>query len=300
MKNRRIFTTGEIVYDIIFRDGQPVAARPGGAMLNSSVSLGRSKLPVSFAGTCGNDQVGNLIKQFLRDNGVDTSYLHLENAQSIIALAFLDENYNASYSFYKGASPPENPSLPEPAEHDILLFGSFYSVSGPTRHAASKLRSAALKSGSLIIYDPNFRSSHLSDLEKVKPYIEENIESSVIVRGSDEDFNNIFGTSSASETWELPCFRNCTALLYTRSADGVDLCINNNLKHYSVPAIKPVSTIGAGDSFNAGIIAALYENGAHRSDLAKLSEKAWDMVVKRGIEFSSAVCMSYDNYIPHP
>ncbi len=300
MQNRRIFTTGEIVYDIIFRDGQPVAARPGGAMLNSSVSLGRSKLPVSFTGTCGNDQVGRLIEQFLKDNGVDTSFLHMEDAPSIIALAFLDENNNATYSFHKGANPPESPPLPSPGEYDILLFGSFYSISEPTRHTALKLRNMAASEGSLVIYDPNFRASHLADLEKVKPYIEDNITHSVIVRGSDEDFENIFGTASAAETWELPCFRNCTALLYTRSAEGVDLCTNNSIKHYDVPQIKPVSTIGAGDSFNAGIIAALYETGIDSRKPGNFTEEIWKRVVKKGIEYSSAVCLSYDNYIAFP
>ncbi len=45
---RKIYGIGETVFDIIFKNGQPQAAKPGGAMLNSSVSLGRIGLPVSF------------------------------------------------------------------------------------------------------------------------------------------------------------------------------------------------------------------------------------------------------------
>jgi len=300
MENRRIYALGEIVYDIIFRNGQPVAARPGGAMLNSSVSLGRSGLPVSFAGTCGNDHVGRLIAGFLDENRVDKTFLHLENASTIIALAFLDENNNATYAFYKGAAPPESPPLPSPDKNDIVLFGSFYSVAEPTRAIAARLRDLANSSGSMIIYDPNFRSSHLRDLDAVKPFIEENIAKSVIVRGSDEDFLNIFGTGTADETWELPCFRNCAALVYTRSSEGVDLCTRSFAKHYEVPRIKPLSTIGAGDSFNAGIISALYESGIDAGNIGNCSQEVWDRTIGRGAEFSRAVCMSYDNYIPFP
>ncbi len=296
-KINRIFTLGEVVFDIMFKKGQPVAAKPGGSMLNSSISLGRSGMPVSFTGTCGNDQAGRLISGFLKENKVDTSYLHHQNSQSIIALAFLDNDNNATYSFYKGQEPPEEPPLPSPGQLDVVLFGSFFSISGPTAVIAMKLRDYAVKNGALVIYDPNFRDSHLAELNTVKSRIEENISSAGIVRGSDEDFGVIFGTGSAEETWNLPCFSSCNALIYTRSSLGVDLITKGFSKHYDVPSITPVSTIGAGDSFNAGIIAAMYDNNITGAEIAKCTEAQWDIIIRRGIEFSSEVCMSYDNYI---
>lgn len=296
-KINRIFTLGEVVFDIIFKKGEPVAARPGGSMLNSSISLGRSGMPVSFIGTCGNDQTGRLISGFLKENKVGTSYLHHQNSQSVIALAFLDNDNNATYSFYKGEKPPEEPPLPYPGQLDIVLFGSFFSISGNTAVTATKLRDYALKNGALVIYDPNFRDSHVAELDTVRPRIEENISSAGIVRGSNEDFQVIFGTGSAEETWNLPCFSSCNALIYTRSSQGVDLITKGFSKHYDVPHITPVSTIGAGDSFNAGIIAAMYANNITRTEIAKCTENMWDIIIRRGIGFSAEVCMSYDNYI---
>jgi fructokinase len=297
-KLRHIYAIGEIVFDIMFKNGQPVAAKPGGSMLNSSISLGRCGLPVSFTGTCGNDSAGTLISQFLKENSVDTTYLHHESSKSIIALAFLDDKNNASYSFYKGEKPPEQPQIPSPGQDDIILFGSFYSISSPTRETAKALATMAQKKGALILYDPNFRKSHLPELDIVRPYIEENIAISQIIRGSDEDFKIIFGTKSAEATWKLPFFRNCNALIYTRSSEGVDLCTPGFTGHYPVPPIKPLSTIGAGDSFNAGIIAALYENNINSRNINSITEKQWNSIIGKGIDFSSAVCMSYDNYIP--
>jgi fructokinase len=293
-----IYTIGEIVFDIMFKSGQPVAAKPGGSMLNSSISLGRSGLPVGFTGTCGNDDVGRLVAGFLAENGVNTEFLFLENSQTIIALAFLDEQNNATYSFYRGESPPSQPPLPGPGANDVVLFGSFYSITQPTRNYALKLRDAAFGSGSLIIYDPNFRQSHLGAIQRLRPLIEEHILHAGIVRGSDEDFENIFGTSSAESTWELPCFSNCSALVYTRSSNGVDLCTRSFTRHYPVPRIKPVSTIGAGDSFNAGMIVAMYENNISGRDIARCTPRQWDEIIEKGISFSTLVCMSYDNYIP--
>ena len=65
---RRIFAIGETVYDIIFKGTQPVSAKPGGAMLNTAVSLGRLNLPVHFISEYGYDIVGDIINNFLNKN----------------------------------------------------------------------------------------------------------------------------------------------------------------------------------------------------------------------------------------
>jgi fructokinase len=88
--------------DIIFKNGQPQAAKAGGSVLNSAVSIGRMGLPVSFISEYGNDAVGDLIDDFLKSNGVDPSnvYRHKDGSTSL-ALAFLNEKNDASYTFYK-------------------------------------------------------------------------------------------------------------------------------------------------------------------------------------------------------
>ena len=95
-----IYTLGETVLDILFKDGKPVSATPGGSMLNTAVSLGRMGVPVSFISEYAADTTGSIIKDFLNENGVDTSFVsnHLDGKTSL-ALAFLDEKNNAAYSF---------------------------------------------------------------------------------------------------------------------------------------------------------------------------------------------------------
>lgn len=96
---RKIFGIGETVLDIIFKDGQPQAAKAGGSVLNSMVSMGRMGLPASFISEYGADDVGKLIDDFLRKNGVDTSYVHrFKEGSTALALAFLDEKNDAHYT----------------------------------------------------------------------------------------------------------------------------------------------------------------------------------------------------------
>ena len=62
---RKIYAIGETLLDIIFKNNQPQTAKPGGAMLNSVVSVGRMDLPVYFISEYGIDDAGNLVDSFL-------------------------------------------------------------------------------------------------------------------------------------------------------------------------------------------------------------------------------------------
>ena len=295
---RMIYGIGETVYDIIFKDGAPQAAKPGGSVLNAMVSLGRTGLPVSFISEYGKDDVGSLIDNFLKTNGVDTSCAyHYNDANTSLALAFLDDKNDAHYTFHKDF--PEKRldiDFPHLKREDILLCGSFYAVWSEIRPKFLGFIRSAVENGALILYDPNFRKSHVSELDMLRPLIIENIQMASIVRGSDEDFRNIFGVNSAEEAWEM--IRNyCSCLVYTASADGVFVRTDSFAGDFPVKKIKPLSTIGAGDNFNAGMVAAIYNNSINREDLSRIGEEQWRKIVSSGVEFATEVCLSYENYI---
>ena len=87
---RKVFGFGETVLDIIFKDGQPRAAKPGGSVLNAFVSLGRLGWDPCFVSEYGQDNVGRLIDEYLLENGVNTKYINrFTDGQSALAMAFL-------------------------------------------------------------------------------------------------------------------------------------------------------------------------------------------------------------------
>ena len=269
---RRIYGIGETVLDIIFKDGQPQAAKAGGSVLNSMVSMGRMELPVSFISEYGADDVGNLIDDFLRNNGVDTSFVHrYSQGSTALALAFLDEKNDAHYTFYKDY-PGKRLDIDFPLieEDDIVQCGSFYAIWPEIRDKFKIFVSGAYEKGAMVLYDPNFRKSHLSELGQLKPLIIENIKISSMVRGSDEDFRNIFGVNTPDEAWEE--IRNyCKCLVYTANADGVFVRTPSFSGKFPVRRITPVSTIGAGDNFNAGIITSIIHKNIKREQLEELN-----------------------------
>lgn len=299
METRKIYALGETVYDLIFEKGKVTSAVPGGATLNSSVSLGRLHQPVYFVGEYGCDLLGNEVDGFLKQNGVDTRfvYRHTEGATSI-AIAFLDEKRNASYNFYK--QPPSSRMqgpLPQLTPGDVVLFGSFFSIAPELRPSIVPLVQSAREAGALVVYDPNFRLAHKRELETIRPFLLENFSMAHLVRGSDEDFFHIFGAQSADEA-ATALAPYCKCLVYTASSKGIEVRTPGFSGSFSAQSIVPVSTVGAGDTFNAGIIWALLQLGVFRDSLCALDETRWKQIVAAATAMASAVCLSYENYIP--
>lgn len=293
-----IYCVGEAVYDIIFKNNNPVESRPGGAMLNSSVTLGRLGLPVYFVGDFADDHVGKICCKFLQDNGVNTSFVSLyPGARSRIALAFLDENKNAEYSFYKISDCHPTVNFPEPVAGDIILYGSWFAIKPAIRQQMAAFLDKARKAGALLLYDPNFRKAHLDMLERVKPFIDENIQFSHITKGSDEDFHYILDTSDVSKIHQYAENNGCRHLIYTANRNGAWLFSGDETTHFPALKIKPVSTVGAGDSFNAGILYGLHRMQVTPETIDTISPEAWAWIIQQAIRFASEVCMSFDNYI---
>ncbi|MCL2510811.1 MAG: carbohydrate kinase [Bacteroidales bacterium] len=286
-----IFTLGESVLDIIFEDGRVVASTPGGAMLNTAVSLGRLGCKVSHISELSDDLCGNLILNFLRENGVNTDFLTVHpSGKTTLAIAFLNKQKDAEYNFYRSEpsylSPTPTPSF---TAGDLLMFGSFYSLNPQNRSKVLKIITAAKEIGALVLYDPNIRKAHCPLSAQEKEWVLENISLSDIVRGSDEDFKNVLGTDNFAAIYDMVQQRGCRHLFLTKGAGG-SFYKNGDLElHVPAKALQPISTIGAGDTFNAGLLYGISSG----SLLPIHAEK----IMKTAVEMASEVCMSRENYI---
>jgi len=295
----KIYAVGETILDIIFKGVEPQTAKPGGSAFNASITLGRLGAPINFISEMGNDKVGDLIQDFMENNGVKANYIsRYPHGQSAIALAFLDEKSDAEYQFYKDY-PAQRLAVefPEFQKNDLLMFGSFYALNPGIRPRVKELLKKAELAGATIMYDPNFRSTHLPERDDLVPVIRENMGYASLVRASDEDLLNIFDTEHPDEAWEK-ISSLCDALVYTANAGGVYLRTARLSFHMEVERIEPLSTIGAGDTFNAGLLYGLWKNGYTREQIKTLNQDQWEGLIGMAIQFSREVCLSYENYLP--
>ncbi|MDY4409400.1 MAG: carbohydrate kinase [Prevotella sp.] len=298
---RKVIGIGETVLDIIFRNEQPIGAYPGGSSFNAIISLARAGVPTAFICEAGHDRVGQNIINFLKENHVDTSNVNVfPGSRSPISLAFLDENNDAQYIFYKDHPHDQlDFSYPDIQPDDIVLFGSYYAVNPVIRPQIVGLLDYARSHGAIIYYDVNFRPSHKDEVMRITPNYLENLEYADIVRGSWEDFKVLYKMDDSDKVYNAEISFYCKKFIYTHGAEPVDLRAENGFrKSYPVVDTPTVSTIGAGDNFNAGFIYGMLKYGITRHDIDQgLSEQQWDNIIGCALEFSAEACKSLYNYV---
>ena len=296
---RKVVGIGETILDIVFRGGQPSVAVPGGSVFNGIVSLGRMGVNVNFISETGNDRVGNIILQFMRENHVPTEHVNVfPDGKSPVSLAFLNEQNDAEYIFYKDY-PKQRLDVLYPAlqEDDIVMVGSYYALNPVLRDKILELLDQAREKKAIIYYDPNFRSSHKDEAMKLAPTIIENLEYADIVRGSAEDFFYMYGMRDADRIYKDKIKFYCPRFICTAGSDSISLRSNTVSKEYPVEPLEAVSTIGAGDNFNAGLIYVLMKYDVRYRDLDNLSEATWDKVIQCAKDFAAETCRSYYNSV---
>ena len=324
----RIIGIGETVLDILFKNDQPQAAIPGGSTFNSIISLGRAGMDCYIVTETGDDHIGDLTYNYLQRNGVrDTFVSRQQGMKSHLSLAFLNQQNDAQYVFYKDH---ESVRMQARELHcqpdDALLFGSFFSINPAIRPAVKTMLQEAHDAGATLYYDINFRKPHIADLPQVYDAIMENMALSSIVRASTEDLLTLFGTDycplwqqenglqlaktlciadlgstdaaiveqAVSRLYQGLIRHYCQRFICTTGSGAVYLCTPQFYQTFTVNRIPTVSTVGAGDNFNAGFLYGLVKNGLN---ISELTEHDWATCIEMGKRFAQDVCQSYENSI---
>ena len=296
---RKIIGIGETLFDIVFKNGQPVKSVPGGAIFNAIVSLGRTGMKTSYISEVGRDNIGTNILSFMTENGVSTENMYTYyDGKSPVSLLFINENGEISTDTY--LSYPESRLdivWPRLDADDIIIFGSFYSLNPQLRQALTDLLTYAHERKAMIYYDVDFHKYHVQDVIRVMPSIIENLEFSSIVHASRKDMRNIYKEDDVDKVYKNNIKFFCNVLICSDGPAGIEVRTPHVSKHYDVPAISAPDKVGVGDALNAGILYALIKNDITLVTLPEMEEKEWDKVIATGIAFAAEVCGSEDAFI---
>lgn len=295
----RVIGIGETVFDILFKNQQPVKAMPGGSVFNSIISLGRMGVGASFISEVGDDRVGHLILSHLRDSGVDASAVCcFQGGKSPLALAFLNERNDAEYLFYKDY--PSNRlevDFPKIEPGDVVLYGSYFVLNPVLRAKTKAFLEYAHESGALLFYDINFRQNHVNERIKLAEAIIENLEFADIVRGSADDFRHLYEMTDAEKIYKEKIKFYCPSFIFTSGDGEVKLFTKSAVSSFPVKKVEVVSTVGAGDNFNAGVVYGLLQRGIGREALVGLPADVWNGIINNGLDFSAHACTLIENSV---
>ena len=237
----------------------------GGAVFNTAIALGRLGVQTGMLTGLSTDLFGQQLMASLHANHVDTSLLVTSDRLSTLAFVQLTGGH-ASYTFYDENSAgrmldrADLPTLPD--DVGTLYFGgiSLTFEPGSEAYAALQMREAAAR---VVMLDPNIRPSFIRDIRRYRDRLDRMISLSDIVKVSDEDLNWIYpGPQSLYEKLDFVRQAGPSVVILTRSGAGATAFLNDGTE-VSVPAdrVDVVDTIGAGDTFNAGVLAKLSELG---------------------------------------
>ena len=298
---RKVIGIGETVLDIIFKDDEPVSAVPGGSVFNALISLGRAGVNAALISETGNDHIGKKIIRFMESNGIDSSNVNVyAESKSPLSLAFLNEKNDAEYIFYKDHPHDQLDFIyPDIQPDDIVMFGSFYAINPVIRPQVAGLLEYAKNHGAILYYDVNFRASHSNEVMKITPKLLDDLEMADVVRGSNEDFSILFKHHDADSVYRTDISFYCHNFIYTQGSEPVEVRAEGGINcQYPVGNTQTVSTIGAGDNFNAGFVYGLIKYGITKDDIQRgLTREQWDKLVECAQMFSCECCKNINNYI---
>ncbi len=264
-----IICCGEALIDMIpiaAADGsESYVAHAGGAVFNTAVGLGRLGTPVSFISGISSDFFGAQLVQGLSDSNVRTDDVIMSDRRTTLAFVKL-KNGQASYLFFDENSAGrmldafDMPVIPDTAQ--ALYFGGISLINLPAAdfYVDLAVREAGRR---VIMADPNVRINFVADEEAYRARLDRLISHSDIVKVSDEDLDWIVpGPLSLLEKADTLFAKGPALIIVTRGSEGA-LGLFGNDQVVSVPSqrITVVDTVGAGDTFNSGVLASLSAQG---------------------------------------
>lgn len=258
-----ILCCGEALIDMLPRqiDGEgdvflPVA---GGAVFNTAIGLGRLGVETGFFCPLSNDLFGDLLAQKLQDANVSAQLSLRVDRPETLAFVTLNDG-QAKYAFYdentamRGLTDSELPQIP--ASCVAGYFGGISLIGEPCGSAFEALM-GRMHADHVIMMDPNIRTSFITDEISYRSRMDRMLKQCDIVKCSDEDFAWLFPDQSFAQAAESLFAQGTKIVLITKGSDN-PLALTPN-GEVEVPAItvEVGDTIGAGDTFNAGFLAAL-------------------------------------------
>lgn len=264
-----ILCCGEALIDMLpreTRDGEPAfAPYPGGAVFNTAVALGRLGAPAGFFGGLSRDLFGRMLEDALRAAGVDPSLAPRSDRPTTLAFVTLTGG-QAQYAFYdentalRMMTPADLPALPDTVQ--ALFFGGISLMGDPCGAACAGLM--ARESGARVtMIDPNIRPGFIRDEAAYRARIGAMLAQADIVKLSDEDMGWLMGPGAVADHAAALLDAGARVVIVTEGAQGARGFARGGVA-VTVPAVRAtvVDTVGAGDTFNAGVLAALAEAGA--------------------------------------
>ena len=293
---------GEALFDFFSEDdpsGQAsklnYKAIAGGSPFNVAVGLRRLGIEAALFGGVSTDFLGQRLLQVLRDEGVNPQFLVEFAAPTTLAMVAVGADGSPQYSFRgEGCADRQLTRAHLPTLGDEvrgLHVGSFSLVVQPIGDTLLAL--VQRESGKrLISLDPNVRLNPQPDIQLWRERVAELVKYADLIKVSDEDLHLLYPDQSPESVLEGWLQHRCQLVFLTRGGNGASV-FSRQHGHWSQPAVKVVmaDTVGAGDTFQAALIAWLTEQQLDSVEgLQQLARAQIDAMLGFAIRAAAMTC----------
>lgn len=285
-----ILSCGEALIDMLPRtstDGEACfAPYAGGAVFNTAIALGRLGAPSAFFSGVSTDMLGEVLADTLTASRVDTRFCARSDRPTTVAFVKLVDG-QATYAFYDEGTAgrmlavADLPALP--AHVDALFFGGISLVNDPaaSTYEAFQVREAGSR---VTMIDPNIRPGFIAGKEDAyRARIGRMVARADIVKLSDEDLHWLCGSGDLVDLARGMLATGPKVIFITEGAAGARAVTATQNRFVAATKVTVADTVGAGDTFNAGVLAALNQAGAlTKQGVAGLSDAVLDAALSLG------------------
>jgi fructokinase len=256
---------GDTLVDLV---GRPPSftAYAGGSAYNVAITLARLGQPVSLVARTGRDAFGHLLEDKARDSGVSFDRWQIVDEPTTLAVAALAADGSATYDFYLDSTAGlgwDDTLVDLAPTGGVLHLGSIASWRPPSAAVLQALQRRAYDGGAtLVSYDPNVRPTLITNRDALRASIERCISAAHLVKASDEDAEYLYPGADLADVAQQWCGLGATLVVVTRGGDGaIAFGTSGEVAQRAGEKITVADTVGAGDSFAGGLLAALADRG---------------------------------------
>jgi len=288
-----ILCCGEALIDMLPRalaeGGEGFKPVAGGAVFNTAIGLGRLGVSTGFFSSISTDLFGDFLIDELHRSKVETVLCPRSDQPTTLAFVKLTDG-QASYSFFdensagRGLHNDDLPALSDAVS--ALHFGAISLIPEPCGSSFEALM--ARNTDKVISLDPNIRPGFIKNADAHRARLSRMIGMSDIVKVSDEDLDwmtNGADTQATIKTWLAQGTR---LVLLTEGGDGATAFMQSGSVHQAIVPVAVVDTVGAGDTFNAGLLSSLMEQGClTKQGMQSISEDAVSLALQRAVQVAA-------------
>ncbi|MFL4557135.1 carbohydrate kinase family protein [Yersinia kristensenii] len=277
---KRIICYGESLIDFT-HDGQAFIPHPGGSPYNVAVALGRLGTPVDYCTQLSTDMFGNMLLRHLQLNHVGTATISRNPAPSTLAFVLTHPNTEPEYAFYSRQAADviiQSEDLPAPIDATLHHFGSISLMQEP---CGTTWENYLTQLNGFISFDPNIRPSLIPDRQVYLDRFNRITDQIQLLRLSLSDLQWLAPDEAVEHFVSRMFAKGILMVAITSGSDGAWVYTKKLNKYQPITSVEVADTIGAGDTFTAGLLSVLVE-GIEGKTLEKLDDNIVSQALKTG------------------